>query len=38
MERAFNAKAPYVLDVVIDPKAIPPISWFDDFNPETIEN
>lgn len=34
MERAFNANAPYVLDVVVDPKAIPPISWFDDFDPE----
>ncbi len=34
LERAFNANSPYVLDVVIDPEAIPPISWFDDFEPK----
>jgi acetolactate synthase-1/2/3 large subunit len=32
LERAMNASAPYVLDVVIDANAIPPIAMFDSLN------
>jgi acetolactate synthase-1/2/3 large subunit len=34
LQRAKEAQGPYLIDVVIDPSALPPISWFDDFEPE----
>ncbi|MBT4888950.1 MAG: thiamine pyrophosphate-binding protein [Rhodospirillales bacterium] len=32
--RAKEADGPYLIDVVIDPSATPPISWFDGFEPQ----